>query len=120
MAFQILNPADEGSGDSTNLSVVAYDMRETEAMVKFTSSLLEHEEQKHAATEMGDWAVHKWNGKQGETNYEIRDCYRTLKDFGIHVRLAIPIIPKTAKEWSAKLDANFKKLLESIAVKDGK
>ena len=118
VAFQILNPADDGSDDSTNLSVVAFDVRQTEAMLKFTQSLLEHEKQKHTAKEVGEWAVHTWNDKQGSTSYEIRDCYRTDKPFGIHVRLAIPKMPKTTKEWTDKLNADFKKLLESITVKE--
>lgn len=116
VAFQILNPAEKDSDDSTNLSVVAFDLQQTDSMLKFTQSLLEHEKQKHPAKEVGEWAVHTWEGKQGDTNYEIRDCYRTAKPFGIHVRLAIPKMPKTTKEWSDKLEGDFKKLLESITV----
>ncbi len=117
VAFQIPNPADEGSDDSANLSVVAFDVRQTEAMLKFTQGILEHEKKKHPSKEVGEWAVHTWNDKQGNTSYEIRDCYRTAKPFGLHVRLANPKLPKTTKEWSDKLDADFKKLLESITVK---
>jgi hypothetical protein len=120
VAFQILNPADDGTDDSTNLSVVAFDVRGTEGMLKFTQSLTEHEEKKHPSKEVGEWAIYTWSGKQGATNYEIRDCYRTMKPFGIHVRLAVPKIAKTTKEWTDKLDADFKKLLESITVKEAK
>jgi len=120
IGFQIHNPADEGSDDSTNLSVVAWDLRQTEAMLKFTQALLEHEKQKHSVKQVGDWAINTWNDKQGDTPYEIRDCYRTAKPFGIHVRLAIPKLSKTTKEWYDKLETDFKKLLESITVKTPK
>lgn len=117
VAFQVLNPADEGTDDSTNLSVVAFDLRQTEAMLQFTQGILEHEKKKHPSKEIGDWAVHAWSDKQGNTSYEIRDCYRTAQPFGIHVRLAVPTLPGTTKEWAEKLDAEFKKLLEAITVK---
>lgn len=120
VAFQILNPAEDGSEDSTNLSVVAFDLRRTEAMLKFTQLLLDHEKRKHAAKEIGEWAVYTWNDKQGETSYEIRDYYRTSKPFGVHVRLAIPKLPKTTRKWTDKLDADLNKLLESTTMKESK
>ncbi len=120
VAFQILNPADDGSDNSTNLSVIAFDLRQTEAMLKFTQAILEHEKQKHPVKEAGEWAINTWSDKQGDTSYEIRDCYRTAKPFGIHVRLAIPKLPKTTKDWSDKLETDFKKLLGSITSKTSK
>ena len=120
VAFQILNPADNGTEDSTNLSVVAWDLQQTEAMLKFTREVLDHEKQKRTPKEAGEWAIYTWTDKQGDTEYEIRDCYRTAKPFGLHVRLAIPKLAKTKKEWSDKLDTDFKKLLESITLKPSK
>jgi hypothetical protein len=120
VAFQILNPADDGTDDSTNLAVTAFDVRDTEAMLKFTQPLLAPKKGEPAPKEVGKWVMLTQTDKQGATEYEIRDCYQTMGSFGLHVRLAFPKLPKTTKEWSAKLEADFKKLLEAIVVKEAK
>ena len=113
----VFNPGDDGSDNSAFVAVVAWDLRETGAMLKFTQAILEHEKQKHTVTKVGEWAINTWNPKPSS---EMRDCYRTAKPFGILVRLGIPKLPETTKEWSDKLETDLKKLLESITVEASK
>lgn len=120
IAFQILDPADEGTDDSANVTVIAFDLREVHATLKFTQSLLEHGKLKHVEKEQGKWIIYTWHSKQGETNYEVRDCYLTSNKYGIYVRLAFPKLEKTTKEWSTKLDVDFKQVLEALEVRQVK
>ena len=122
IAFRILNPADKGRYNSRALAdvVVAWDLGQPEAMLKFTQAILEHEKKNHTVTKVGESVINTRNEKLGDTPYETRDCYLTAKPFGIHVRLGIEKLPKTTNEWSDKLETDFKNLLESITVKASK
>ncbi len=120
IAFQILDPADEGTDDSTNVSVIAFDLRVVNTALKFTQSVLEHGKLKHPEKENGKWLIYTWHSKQEETNYEIRDCYLTSNQYGIYVRLAFPKLEKTTKEWSTKLEVDFKQLLDTLEVRQMK
>jgi hypothetical protein len=100
--------------------VTAYDLGDTTAMVEFTGKMLGHDGQNQVESELGEWSINTFSGTQGSTTYEIRDCYRTLGPAGLHVRLAFPKLSQTTKEWTDRLEAQFKQFLEQIETKAAK
>src|SRR5690348_16795147 len=75
-AFQIPNPADTGTSDSSNISVIAYDLKDDKSMLEFSRQLLDQGKTKHAVSEMDKWTIYTFSDKQNYTAYEIRDCYK--------------------------------------------
>jgi hypothetical protein len=88
--FQIPNPADDGTPDSTNLVIRFFEHGSAEAREGYA----------HVADAIGSsppqpesfegWTVYRQQGKQGAMEYSIVDAKRDLAGFSAAVRLAWP------------------------------
>jgi hypothetical protein len=114
-AFQISNPAEEGTPDSTNLVIVASDLKQPGAKTAFEKKA-SNPEQKAQKRKLADhWGCSSFSATQGSTEYKIWDCFRTVTDCGVYVRAAWPHLPKNAPEYDRTMETRLAEILNSVA-----
>jgi hypothetical protein len=114
-AFQIPNPAEEGTPDSTNLVIVASDLKQPGAKTAFEKKA-SNPEQKAQKRKLADhWGCSSFSATQGSTEYEIWDCFRSVTDCGVYVRAAWPHLPKNPPEFDKTMGTRLAELLNSVA-----
>jgi hypothetical protein len=114
-AFQIPNSAEEGTPDSTNLVIVASDLKQPGAKTAFEKKA-SNPEQKAQKRKLADhWGCSSFSATQGSTEYEIWDCFRTVTDCGVYVRAAWPHLPKNPPEYDKTMETRLTQVLNSVA-----
>ena len=115
-AFQIPNPADEGTSDSSNLSIIATDLKTTQDRDAFQKqpSSPDHNAQEKKLVE--DWGCGTFSAAQQstKTQYVIWDCRRTIADCGISVRTAWPHLPKNPPDFDKQMETVLTNFLTSV------
>ena len=113
-AFQIPNKADEGTSDSTNLSIISSflkDVQEKEAFEKKATSLGPNAQVKKL---LKGWRCSTFTAKQGSTEYIDWDCYRVVADCGVFVRAAWPHLPKNPADYDKQMESVISTFLQNI------
>lgn len=115
-AFQILNAADDGTGDSTNLAIVTsyLNSRQDKDNFENDASTQEHRGQKKEL--VTGWRCDSFNARQQSTSteYSIWDCYRVIADNGVHVRLAWPHLSKNPPDYDEQMETTLTAFLTSV------
>jgi hypothetical protein len=112
--FQIANPADDGTPDSTNLSISLFEASSPEEKDSLASLLGGRAEGKVDKTKHGDWEVLSYTGQQDSTAYSIRDAFKPVADCIVMVRFAWPHLPKNAKDYDSTMEATFLAVVDSV------
>ena len=112
--FQIPNPADEGTPDSTNLFVRFYDLGSPAARESFEKVGAPIEGAAPKVESIDGWKVYRQVGKQGTTEYSIIDAKRELRGLSASVRLAWPHLATNPPDYAAQMDWLFAAMLRSI------
>lgn len=114
-AFQIPNPADKGTTDSSNLSIVASDLKDARDRDAFEkkASPVEHDAQEKAL--VPGWRCATFSGMQKSTRYVVWDCYRIVADCGVSVRIAWPHLSKNPPDYDEQMEAVLADLLMSVS-----
>jgi hypothetical protein len=113
-AFQIPNAADEGTSDSSNLSIVSSylkDAKDRNAFEKKASSPASTAQEKKL---VDGWRCSSFSAVQKSTQYVDWDCYRVLADCGIFVRIAWPHLPKNPPDYDKQMETVLSDFLTSI------
>ena len=114
-AYQITNPADEGTPDSTNLAISLFEAASPDAKASMLSLLASKAQGKIEKKKHGDWEVLCYSGQQGATTYSIRDAFKPVADCVVMVRLAWPSLPKNPTDYDSTMEATFLAVIDSIA-----
>lgn len=114
-AFQMPNPAEEGTPDSTNLVIVASDLKQPGAKTAFEKKASNREQKAQKRDLVDHWDCSRFSAMQGSTEYEIWDCFRTVTDCGVYVRAAWPHLPKNPPEYDKTMDTRLAEILKSVA-----
>lgn len=114
-AFQIPNPAEEGTPDSTNLAFIATDLKDRAAKSAFEKKASHREPNARDKKLVDKWDCTTFSGKQEVTTYEVWDCYRIVAECGVHVRIAWPHLPQNPPDYDKSMEAALKDLLETVA-----
>jgi len=115
-AFQIPDPADRGTDDSTNLVISLYrsgDAKAEEALAKVRAS---HKAWKTRVD--GDWSVAETDAPQRQTLYTILDADKLCGDVVCGVRLAWPHLASHTN-YDARMRSTFKAFLASVRTGSG-
>ena len=118
-AFQIPNAADNGTPDSSNLSIISVDLKsdqDRDAFQKKASSTDHDAKQKHLVE---GWACSSFSAVQGKTSYVIWDCYRVIANSGISVRIAWPHLPKNPPDYDKQMEAVLSTFLTNVGPFEG-
>ena len=111
--YQIPNPADETTPDSTNITIMTFETNSSDATSnfnKYVKNVLSPE--KH--TKYKEWDFYTQEGKQGDTDYFIRDAARTVPGAYVVVRLAWPRLKQNPKNYDSDMEATFRSVLDSV------
>lgn len=114
-AFQIKNPADEGTPDSTNLAFVSYYLGDKNAKAAFKEKVSDQERHAKKKEDVQDWNCTSFTAKQGATQYQDWDCNRVLANCGVFIRLAWPELPKNPLNYDKDMLAALTDVLKSVA-----
>ena len=110
--FQIPNPADKGTSDSTNVAVRLDEIDSPQASAGLKR--LQKEYAKGTKSRIGSWEVFKSDFKQGNTNYSVRVAFRDVADVHVSIVLAWPRLSKNAVRYDSEMERIFRELLNSV------
>jgi hypothetical protein len=120
-AFQIPNAADESTLDSSNLSIIATDLKTAqgrEAFLKQETRTDNHAQEKNL---IDGWGCRTFSSMQGSTKsqYVIWDCRRVVDDCGVSVRVAWPHLPKNPADYDSQMETVFSDFLKGVVPFEG-
>lgn len=115
-AFQIPNPADDGTSESSNLSLIAADLKtpqDKDAFEKQPSSAAAKEQERSLVQ---GWSCGTFSAVQDSTRtqYVIWDCRRAIADCGVSVRIAWPHLPKNPPGYDEQMEQVLSRFLTSV------
>ena len=114
--FQLPNPADEGTSDSTNLSLMLYDLSTAQGRAAFETPVRQYGAAKPEEKKVNGWSVYQQTATQGPTEYTILDAKRKdVADVAAGVRLAWPHLPRNPPDFDKTMGKTFQSFLESIS-----
>jgi len=113
-AFQIPNSADEGTPDSSNLSITAADLKTAQDKDAFRTQAPRTDNDAHEKSLVEGWTCSTFSASQRSTKYEIRDCRRIIADCGVSVRIAWPHLPKNPADYDNEMEMTLSNFLTSV------
>jgi len=113
-AFQIPNPADDKTPDSTNLTVQSYYLKDSASKVEFERKSPKQNPSAQERKLADQWDCASFQGSQGPTSYDVWDCHRTVGEAGIYVRLAWPHLPKNPSDYDQQMQSVLADVLASV------
>ena len=115
VAFQVKDPADEGTGEATRVTVSTKLLDDTSnfqalvnADVDKGKSMPDYEKRDSA-----DATVLRFIARNGKTRYEYRDTWYLNGHVMVHVRCARPMLEKTAATWTADYEQGCAQVMTS-------
>jgi hypothetical protein len=116
-AFQIPNAADNGTPDSSNLSINATDLKtaqDKDAFQKQATSTDPNAQEKYIVE---GWQCSAFSAIQHstKTQYVIWDCRRIIADCGVSVRIAWPHLPKNPPDYDKQMETVLSNFLTNVA-----
>ena len=115
VAFQVKDPADQGSGEASQVSVEAKLLNDASTFPALVDAGTDKAKQTagyEAHDDAGANALHyvALNGKQ---RYEYRDAWYLESKILIHVHCARPLLAATTAEWSSAYEAGCAQITHS-------
>ena len=114
-AFQVENPADEATPDSTNLVLIAYNLHDDSTKKAYEKKQSERGPTETDAKLVDGWDCSTFSAMQGSTAYSVWDCYRTIQRSGVYVRLAWPHLARNAPDYDEAMKRALAEVLRSVA-----
>lgn len=113
-AFQIPNPADEGTSDSTNLVITSSSLKDAKDREAFDKRAATSEGAAVGKSLVDGWRCRSFTAIQDKTQYVVWDCYREMADCGIFVRLAWPHLPKNSTDHDKQMEDLLSDFLRGV------
>lgn len=113
-AFQIPNAADNGTPDSSNLSIVAVDLKTAQDRDAFYKQAPSPDRNAQERNLIEGWACGSFSATQRSTQYVIWDCRRVIAECGISVRAAWPHLPKNPPDYDRQMEVVLSDFLTSV------
>jgi hypothetical protein len=114
--FQVPNAADKNTSDSSNLSIIATDLRIAQERDTFQkqASGTDHNAQEKNLVE--GWGCSTFSAIQHstQTQYVIWDCRRIIADCGVSVRMAWPHLPKNPPDYDKQMETVLSNFLTGV------
>lgn len=114
-AFQIPNRADEGTPDSTNLSIVSSYLKDAKEREAFDRKAATAERGAVNKTLVDGWGCRSFIAMQDKTQYVDWDCYRVVAQCGVFVRMAWPHLPKNPEDYDKQMEKVLSDFLTSVS-----
>jgi hypothetical protein len=111
--FQIPNPADEGTGDFTNIAIMTFESDSQQAMASFNNVVGKIQSQSER-TKYKEWDLYAQQNKQGQTDYALRYAVRQVPGASVLIRLSWPHLKQNTRDCDSQMEALFRSLLDSV------
>jgi hypothetical protein len=112
--FQINNPADEGTPDSTNLGVLTFETNSPEATATFQKMAAKYRAEASARGKHGAWKVFSCQAPQARTMYHGRYAIRDVPGAHVFVTFAWPQLPRNPPDYDRRMEATLFHFLDSV------
>ena len=112
--FQIPNPADEGTTDSTNLAITLYDETSAKGHEALGAVGRAYGQKPATIDHRNNWIIYTQESKQGGTVYTVLDAKSKVADVAIAIRLAWPQLANNERGYDKEMRALFYRVLDSI------
>lgn len=113
-AFQIANPADKNTPDSTNLIISLYRPASPKAQAARNDVGRQLGDQPPTIESSKNWTIYRQEAGQGNTRYSIWDAKSEVADVVVSVRIAWPHLTNNAPGYDQQMEDIFKAVIESI------
>lgn len=115
-AFQIPNPADKSSADSSNLSITATDLKSAQDRDVFREQAPGTNPNAQKKDLAEGWGCSTFSAVQqsNRTEYVIWDCSRLISNSGVSVRIAWPHLAKNPPDYDRRMEAALVSFLKSV------
>jgi len=117
VAFQIRDPATEGSGESSEVSIDAKllnDASTSQALVNAATDRAKQAPGFEAAKDNDAGGVMHYTALNGKQRYEYRETWQLAATVLVHVRCARPLLAATSPAWTAAYDAGCSGVMQSL------
>jgi len=115
VVFQIPNPADANTPESTNLALVLYDLASAQGKSRFEQPLPQYTEDKPEESSLDGWTLYRHEGMQNEVEYTILDARKQrVGDVAATVRLAWPRLPGNDADYDLAMEKIFRTFLAGV------
>ncbi|WP_457424315.1 hypothetical protein [Roseateles sp. P5_E7] len=115
LAFQIANPADEGTPHSTNVAVSLMDTK-TEAGKKAASRIgVQYGSASPVVSQEGAWTLYSQGADQGGVRYQVVDAARDIADVVVSIRFAWPELPANGAGYNEAMRAALRGVQNSVS-----
>jgi hypothetical protein len=112
-AFQIPDPADVQTKDSTNLAVSLF-QQDADSARQRLSTIKEQGESAGTPEHYKGWTIYRRDANQGATRYTVVDALAPTADVICGVRLAWPHLSTHTAGYDAKMEALLRATLDSV------
>ena len=113
--FQVPNPADEGTPDSTNLIVQFFEHGSEQEKTVYAAAVKQYGSTAPVVESFKGWTLHRQEALQDETLYSIWDAKRgDIADVSTSVRLAWPHLASNSADYAAQMERIFTTFLDSV------
>jgi len=113
--FQIPNPADKGTPDSTNLALMLYDLSTDRGKAVFESPIKQYGANQPQMGKYGEWTLYRQQAQQGSTRYTIIDSKKmNVADVSVSTRISWPHLTSDSKQHNANMESLLYTFLDSI------
>ncbi len=114
--FQIPNPADAETSDSSNLSITSSYLKQAQDRNAFDKKPLSTDPSAQEQKFADGWRCAKFSAdqKSTSTHYVIWDCSRIVADCGVSVRIAWPHLPKNPPDYDKQMETVLSNFLASV------
>ena len=115
VAFQVKDPADEGSGEATRVTVNTKMLDDTSNFQSLVNADVDKGKQmsEYEKRDSGDATVLRFFARNGKTRYEYRETWYLNGHIMVHVRCARPMLEKTSAQWTTDYEKGCAQIMAS-------
>ncbi|HEY6545387.1 MAG TPA: hypothetical protein VIZ64_10865 [Dokdonella sp.] len=118
IAFQVPDPATQGSDDVASVTVKSRHLANAAQYAIVVREQFDHARQQpgyEADPAATDASTHRYHVVRGKTKYLVRDSFAQVGGVAVEVRCQRPLLEATQASWNASFDAECGRVVASLA-----
>ena len=115
VAFQVKDPADDGTGEATRVTVSTKLLDDTSNFQALVNADVDKGKQMpdYEKRDSNDATVLRFVARNGKARYEYRDTWYLNGHVMVHVRCVRPLLEKTTAQWTADYEKGCAQIMTS-------
>jgi hypothetical protein len=117
IAFQVKDPADQGSGESSQVSIEAKLLNDASTFQALVNAATDRAKQTPGFEQRSDGVdatTLRYFGLNGKTRYEYRETWYLDAKIFLHVRCSRPVLATTTPAWTAAYEQGCAQIMQTI------